>query len=491
MILDATVCRAALLARDARFDGVFFVAVSTTGIYCRPVCPARAPRADRCAYFVHAAQAEAAGFRACLRCRPEVAPGGSRLHASDVDARALLVRAAVAAIDRGGLVERSQDDLAASLGVTARHLRRAVVEELGITPVQLDRTRRFAIAKQLLHDSSVGLAEVGLAAGFGSVRRWNAAFRAQFATTPSSFRRARAGAGGRAEPALVLRLDARPPFAGRALLGFLAARAIAGVEQIDGAEYRRTALVDGHRGTLVARVVDEAPRPGLRLTVSASLAPRLIAVVDRIRALFDLDAQPAVIAAHLGAAPQLQALVAREPGRRVPGAFDGFEVAVRTILGQQVSVAAATTLCARLVAQLGVPIATPWAGLDRLFPTPELVAATSTTALAALGLPSARASAIRTLAEAVLTGAVTLEPTTDPGAAMAALLKLPGIGPWTASYLAMRVLRWPDGFPAGDLVIRRALTASTDRAAEAASAAWRPWRAYAAMHLWANAQGGG
>ena len=493
MSLDSDQCRAAVIARDPRFDGVFYVAVETTGIYCRPVCPARTPRADRCRYFAHAAQAEAAGFRACLRCRPEVAPGRGFADAADVDARAALVRAAVAAIDRGFLVDRSQDDLAAHLGVTARHLRRAIADELGVTPGQLDRTRRFAVAKQLLHDSSVGLAEVGLAAGFGSVRRWNAAFRAQFATTPSAFRQSRAVGGARAgdDGALVLRLDARPPFAGRALCDFLAARAIAGVEQIAGGEYRRTVELDGHRGTLSARVVDDGARPGVRLAVSASLAPRLLAVVGRIRGLFDLDAQPAAIAAHLGADPRLAAAIAREPGRRVPGAFDGFEVAVRTILGQQVSVAAATTLCARLVAQLGAPIATPWPGLDRVFPTAAVLAGTPTATLAAISLPAARADAIRALARAAADGAIALEPTADPAAAMAALVELPGIGPWTASYLAMRVLRWPDGFPAGDLVIRRALDATTDRAAERASAPWRPWRAYAAMHLWANAHAGG
>ncbi len=491
MSLDPAVCRAASLARDARFDGVFFIAVKSTGIYCRPVCPARTTRADSSRYFSHAAQCEAAGYRACLRCRPEVAPGRSLHDASDVDASAVLVRAAVAAIDRGFLVDRSQDDLAAHLGVTARHLRRVVADQLGITPGHLDRTRRFAIAKQLLHDSSVGIAEVGLAAGFGSVRRWNAAFRAQFATTPSSFRRTRGAIDRGAEPSLILRLDARPPFAGRALCGFLAARAIAGVELISDDEYRRTVELDGHRGVIAARVVDGGARPGLRLTVSPSLAPRLLAVVDRVRALFDLDAQPMAIAEHLGADARLRDAIAREPGRRVPGAFDGFEVAVRAILGQQVSVAAATTLCARLVAQLGAAIATPWPGLDRVFPTPAVLAAAPIATLAAIGLPTARAAAIRTLAQAVVDRAVTLEPTVDPLGAMAALVRLPGIGPWTASYLAMRVLRWPDGFPAGDLVIRRALGVTSDRAAEAATSGWRPWRAYAAMHLWANAHGGG
>ncbi len=488
MELDRAACRQAVVAKDGRFDGRFVVAVDTTGIYCRPVCPARTPRADRCQYFALAAQAEAAGFRACLRCRPEVAPGRA---VSAVDARAQLVADAVALIDRGFLVEGSQDDLAAHLGVTARHLRRAIVAALGVTPGQLDRTRRFALAKQLLHDSRASVAAIALAAGFGSVRQWNAAFRAQFATTPSSFRR---DAPSTAAPdattaALTVRLDARPPFAGRALLAFLAGRAITGVEAIDGACYRRT--VDA--GWLEVRVVDDARRPGVRVTVAAALAPRLIALVARVRALFDLDAEPAVIAAHLRADPRLRAAVDAEPGRRVPGAFEPFEVAVRTVLGQQVSVAAASTLCARLTARFGAAVATPFAALTHAAPTAATLARAPLDAVAAIGLPRTRAATVIALAQAVVDGRVRWDRPRDPIAQMAALTAIPGVGPWTASYLAMRALAWPDGFPAGDLVLQRQLGVTSRAAAEAASAAWRPWRAYAAMHLWAAAgarQGG-
>lgn len=291
----------------------------------------------------------------------------------------------------------------------------------------------------------------------------------------------------RTDGAVTVRLHARPPFAGRALCDFLRGRAITGVEAIDGDTYRRTVAIGGARGWLAARAIDGGARPGVQLAVSAGLAAHAGAIADRVRRLFDLDAEAGAIAAHLGADPRLRDAIARAPGRRVPGAFDGFEVAVRTILGQQVSVAGASTLCGRLVARFGTAVATPWPGLDRLFPSPAALAACTTAEIAAIGLPGARADAIRALAAAVDAGAVILEPTGDPAAAMAALEALPGIGPWTASYLAMRVLRWPDGFPAGDLVIRRALDVATARAAEAATIAWRPWRAYAAMHLWAEA----
>ena len=484
MEIDPAACRQAVVARDARFDGHFVVVVATTGIYCRPVCPARTPRADRCRYYALAAQAEAEGYRPCLRCRPEVAPGRST---APVDARARLVADAVAAIDRGFLIDHDLEDLAAYLGVTARHLRRAVVAALGVTPGQLDRSRRFAMAKQLLHDSRASITEVALAAGFGSVRRWNAAFREHFATTPSSFRRATAAPTAAPTAALTVRLDARPPYAGRALLAFLAGRAVAGVEEIGADTYRRT--VDD--GWLEVRVLDDAARPGVRLTVAASLGPRLLPIAARVRQLFDLDAEPAAIAAQLAADPRLAPLVAAAPGRRVPGAFDPFEVAVRTVLGQQVSVAAASTLCGRLVARFGAPATTPFAALTHRTPSAATLAAASEDDLAAIGLPRARAATLRALARAVVDGAVALDAGGDPAAAMAALTAIRGIGPWTASYLAMRALRWPDAFPAGDLVLQRQLGVGTAAAAEAASTAWRPWRAYAALHLWAAAGGRG
>lgn len=477
MDLDPDTCHAALAARDRRFDGVFFVGVTSTGVYCRPICPARLPARPRCRYFARAALAEAAGFRACLRCRPELAPGRGA-----VDAVPALARAALARIDAGFLDERTVEDLADRLGVTARHLRRAMDTEVGASPLALAQTRRLALAKQLLHDTRLPITDVAFAAGFASLRRFHAAFTARFGRPPGALRRAAATAAG-ADDAITLRLEHRPPLDWAALLGFLATRAIPGVEAVVDGVYHRSAEVDGRTGWLAVRSL--APRPALALTVSAGLVPRLGAVVARIRHLFDLDAHPAAIAEVLGASPRLAAAVAARPGLRVPGAFDGFELAVRAVLGQQVSVAAASTLAGRLVARFGAPLPGAPHGLAATFPTAAQLARADAGDVAALGLPRARAEAIVAVASAVA-ASLELVPGADPLAATAALRALPGVGPWTASYLAMRALRWPDAFPAGDLIIRRALGVRTAAEAERAAAAFRPWRAYAVLHLWAE-----
>ena len=481
MELDPDTCHAALRARDRRFDGVFFVGVTSTGIYCRPICPARLPARQRCRFFPRAALAELAGFRACLRCRPELAPGRGA-----VDAVPALARAALARIDAGYLDDRSVEALADRLGVTARHLRRAVVSELGASPLALAQTRRLALAKQLLHDSRLPITDVAFASGFASLRRFNAAFQARFERPPTALRRSTgrspASDDRSAADVVTLRLDHRPPLAWSALLGFLASRAIPGVELVDGDRYLRTAAVDGRVGWIAVRPL--AARPAVELTLSASLVPRLAAVVARVRALLDLDAHPVAITAALAAAPLLADAVAARPGLRVPGCFDGFELAIRAVLGQQVSVAASSTLAGRLVARLGTPLAGAPAGLSHRFPTAAEVAAAGADTIAAIGLPRTRAEAIVALARAVDAG-LELVPGADPDATTAALVALPGIGPWTASYLAMRALRWPDAFPSGDLIIRRMLGVTTAAAAERAAAGFRPWRAYATLHLWA------
>lgn len=464
MPLDAETCYRALCARDGRFDGVFFVAVRTTGIYCRPVCRARTPAQDRCAFYRSAAEAEREGFRACFRCRPELAPG-----ASPLDARPRLVEGAVARIEEGFLNEGSVDDLALELGVTGRHLRRAISAELGLSPIALAQSRRLALAKQLLQDTSLPLAEVAFASGFSSVRRFNALFQARFGRAPSTLRRGRAAVA--APDALVLRLDYRPPLDWPALLAFLAARAIPGIEQVTGGEYHRAVRIGGAAGRIVVRR-DEA-RQALLAELSPTLSPALLPITARLRALFDLDAQPAAIADHLGRDELLRDLVRRRPGLRVPGAFDGFELCVRAVLGQQVSVRAATTLSGRLVERFGEP-------------APGRLAAATEDEIASLGLPGARARTLVALARAVAGGAVRLDRHGDLDAALAALRAVPGIGDWTASYIAMRALRWPDAFPSGDLGLRKALGGVTARAAEARAEPWRPWRAYAAMHLWAH-----
>lgn len=479
--LDPDACHRALRARDLRFDGVFYVGVRTTGIYCRPICPVRTPGRERCVFFGSAAQAERAGFRACLRCRPELAPGLAR-----IDAIPRLIQRATARIEAGFLDEHSVEDLARSLGVTSRHLRRSMEQALGVSPVELAQTQRLALAKQLLHDTRLPIATVAHAAGFGSVRRFNAVFRGRFDRPPSSLRRA----SSRDDPQglVEVHLGVRAPWDGRALLGFLAARAIPGVERVEGDEYRRTVELGTHTGWLSARVDPERRATKIRLTLG--LIPRLAEVVARLRALLDLDARPDLIDEHLRAEPALRRSVIAHPGLRVPGAFDGFEVAIRAILGQQVTVRGATTLSGRLVERFGEPLPEAPEGLSHRFPRAEALAATAAEQLAGIGLPGRRAQTIVTLSRAVVEGRVDLSASADPRATIAALCELPGIGPWTAHYIAMRALKWPDAFPVGDLGIQKALRAATPRAAEARAASWSPWRAYGVMHLWTDeAQG--
>jgi AraC family transcriptional regulator of adaptative response / DNA-3-methyladenine glycosylase II len=475
MELDADSCYRALIARDDRFDGLFFVGVTTTGVYCRPVCPARTPRRERCRFFARAAQAEHDGFRACFRCRPELAPGNA-----SIDAVARTVRAALARIDAGALNDASVDELAAELGTSGRHLRRALHDALGVTPIELAQTRRLLAAKQLLTDTGLPVTDVAFAAGFASVRRFNAAFRAHYGRSPSSLRRGASGGKSADEAAdeVVVQLGFRPPLAWDALLAFLAPRATPGVEAVDGGVYRRVVALGGRAGWIA---VGPPARAALPVAVSPALVPALVPLLARVRALFDLDAQPRAIAAELGRDPRLARALSLQPGVRVPGAFDGLELAVRAVLGQQVSVQAATTLAGRIAAALGTKVAAP--GLERAAPTAEQLIAAGPEALARLGVVPARARTIVALARAVEDG-LRLEPGADPAETVARLEALPGIGPWTAQVVAMRALRWPDAFPHGDLGIRCAFGGAPARAVLEAAERWRPWRAYAAMLLW-------
>ncbi len=495
MELDAAHCYRAIAARDPRFDGVFFVGVTTTGVYCRPICPARTPRRDRCTYHRTAAEAERAGFRACFRCRPELAPGdgGARASAAapaspaSVDATARLVARAVARIEAGALDDGSLEGLAAELGVTDRHLRRVVQDAVGAAPIELAQTRRLAMAKQLLHDTTLPLTEVAFASGFASVRRFNAAFRARFGAPPQRVRRAVAvaGAGPAVAPTFELRLGYRAPLDWAGLLGYLGPRAIPGVEEVVGAAWRRAVVVGDRVGVLEVR--DAPARAQLVATVPVALAPAARTIAARLRAVFDLDAHPGAIAGALAGDRRLAAAVRARPGLRVPGAFDPFELAVRAVLGQQVSVRGATTLAARLGERLGEPLRTG-DPLARALPGAARLAQARPEAIAAIGMPLARGRAIVELARAVAERRVVLDGAAG-AAAVVALEALPGIGPWTAQYVAMRALRWPDAFPAGDLGVRKALAragAAPVTAAEAArrAEAWRPWRAYAVLHLW-------
>jgi AraC family transcriptional regulator of adaptative response / DNA-3-methyladenine glycosylase II len=468
----------ALATRDARFDGLFFVGVTTTRIYCRPVCAARTPRQDRCRFFPSAAAAEQAGFRPCLRCRPELAPGRS-----PVDSVRRVARAAAARIEGGALNDGATlADLAREFGLSDRQLRRAVRQELGVSPVALAQTHRLLLAKRLLTETRLPVIEVAFASGFESVRRFNALFRSHYRMTPSRLRRSREAAPV-GEP-IRLRLAYRPPFAWSELLRFLEGRAVAGVECVSGDSYLRTVAIDGHRGWL--KVMPAAGREELSVEFAAALAPVLAPLLARIRHLFDLNARPDVIAAHLRNDARLARSVRLRTGLRVPGAFSGFELAWRAVLGQRVSVRAATTVAGRLSAAFGEPIETPYPGLDHLTPSPERIADAPEEALAGLGMGRDRARCIRQLARAAATGRLGLELGADPEAAIERLKGFAGIGEWTAQYVAMRALAWPDAFPHGDLGLLRALGETSPARLRAAAEAWRPWRSYAVMHVWSG-----
>jgi AraC family transcriptional regulator of adaptative response / DNA-3-methyladenine glycosylase II len=477
MPLDPDTCYRALLARDARFDGRFFVGVTTTGIYCRPVCVARTPGRERCRFFRLPVEAERDGFRACFRCRPELAPGGA-----PIDALPRLVTRAFQRIEAGALSEASVADLATELGVSDRHLRRAIGDELGVAPIELAQSSRLALAKQLVVDGKRSLTEVAFASGFRSVRRFNAAFVSRFGKPPSHFR---SGSDGSA--ALTISLGYREPFAWPALLSFFAMRTLSGIEHVDEQSYARTVQLGPHAGWI--RVSKHAMKPLLSVELSHSLARAVMPVAATIRRVFDLNADPASIARLLRRDPELARRL-RKLSPRLPGAFDGFEVAVRAIIGQQVSVKAARTIHARLVQRFGDAITTPFPNVDRLHPSAERIAATSAEELTTIGVPKARAVALRALAEAVATNHLRLGPGADPDAARETLLALPGIGPWTAEYVLMRGLGAPDAFPDGDLGLQRAFGVAK-KALVARAEAWRPWRAYAAILIWSSGISGG
>lgn len=494
--LDEETCHRAIEVRDPRFDGVFFLGVKTTGIYCRTVCPARRPKRENCRFFPHPASAELAGFRPCLLCRPEQAPGFAGMGEG-----ADLAAAAVRRIENGALDGgENLPALAEELGITPRHLRRVVREHLGVSPVELAQTQRLLMAQRLLDTTRLSISEIALACGFRSLRRCNALFLERYGMPPTAFRRRamttgsdKSAAGGVTaaekssdQQSLTVALAYRQPFAWPALLHYFAGRAIPGVEHITPESYARTLRIGKHAGWL--RVSQESGRDALRVELSATLVPALPAVLQGVRRAFDLDAVPSAIAGVLGQDPLLAASVAETPGLRLPGAVDPFETAIRTIIGQQVSVAAATTVMGRVVRAFGETVSTPWTDqLTGLTVTPEKLASQSIGTLAPLGLNSARANAILSVSRAVAEGQIHLRHSADPARTIARLQELPGIGPWTAHYFGMRILGWPDAFIAGDLIVRRALAPLTLRQIGERSQIWRPWRGYAVMHLWRNA----
>jgi AraC family transcriptional regulator of adaptative response / DNA-3-methyladenine glycosylase II len=474
---DPHICEQARLSRDARFDGLFFTAVSSTGIYCRPVCPAPTPKRENVHYYANPAAAEAAGFRPCLRCRPELAPGNDQWQRGDhVVARALKL------IEAGVLAEQSLDELAARVGIGARQLRRLFVERVGAPPISVHTTRRLLFAKQLLTETALPVTEVALASGFRSLRRFNAAFLQANRIPPRELRRhPRAAAGA----ALVLRLGYRPPYDFEALLAFLRTRALPGVELVDEQSYARVFGPVDAPGWLRLSAWPDGEH-ALQLQLHCPQPTRLLGVVTTLRRMFDLDANPQAIADTFRHDAILGPLLARRPGLRLPGGWDGFEIAVRAILGQQISVAAARTLATRIVQRWGESLPTaPMAGLERLFPTPAALAQAD---LREIGLTTTRAATISGMAQALLDGRVDFRAEQSLDEFVARWVALPGIGEWTAHYMAMRALSDPDAFPAADLILRREATTDvtplSTKALTLRADAWRPWRAYAVIHLW-------
>ncbi|MDQ6738216.1 MAG: helix-turn-helix domain-containing protein [Gemmatimonadota bacterium] len=474
----------AYASRDPRFDGIFFVGVTSTGIYCRPVCTARTPKRANCRFFDNAESAEKASFRPCLRCRPELAPGNAPV--DDAHRIAALV---AQRIDEGMLDDGAGLELVASkFGWSSRQIRRIVQRELGVSPIELVLTRRLLLAKQLLTETALPITQVAFASGFSSLRRFNDAFKRRYGMPPTRLRRAAAsGAASSAGVVLpgdtfTLQLSYRDPFDWQALLAFLGARALEGVETVTDNNYSRTVRIGDHVGWV--QVTNEAGKRVLHAEITHSLMPVLPALLGRLRNLFDLGARPDIIAAALMTEPKLAGLVSRNPGLRVPGCFDGFELALRAILGQQISVKAATTVAARTVRAFGERLATTIPGLTHLSPTATRIASAPVNAVTALGVTGARAQSICTIAREIAEGRIALEAGSEPYATMKRLVALPGIGSWTAHYIAMRALRWTDAFPSEDMILRRQLGEISARRAEELSQAWRPWRSYATLHLW-------
>jgi AraC family transcriptional regulator of adaptative response / DNA-3-methyladenine glycosylase II len=475
----------ALTARDARFDGVFFVGVTSTDIYCRPICPARTPKQANCRFFATSPEAELAGFRPCLRCRPELAPGSA-----PVDDAQRIAQLIVQRLEEGQLDERSGlEAIASQFELSSRQIRRIVQKELRVPPIQLLLTRRLLLAKQLLTETRLPITEIAFASGFSSLRRFNDAFIRRYGMPPTRLRKKAAEDTGSAAEGQTstLQLSYRPPYDWPGILAFLSARALTGIEQVTDRSYARTVQLGRVKGWIT--VTQAKNKHGLVLEFTHTLTPVLPALLSRVRALFDLDARPDLIAKHLSRDARLKAAVRANPGLRVPGAFSGFELGLRAILGQQVTVKAATTFACRFVSAFGEPIVTPIAELNRLTPVPARIAALSVDDIARHGIIASRCRSIIALAAGQASAALCLDGKAHhlPDDFISRLAEIPGIGQWTAHYIAMRGLHWPDAFPKGDIAVRNNLGGVTATEAEVLSQSWRPWRSYAVMHVWAMA----
>jgi AraC family transcriptional regulator of adaptative response / DNA-3-methyladenine glycosylase II len=482
------ICERARIARDSRFDGQFFVGVLTTGIYCRPICPAVSPKSENVSFYPSAASASEAGFRPCLRCRPECAPGTPAWSGSSTTVRRGLKLIAGGALDDGDV-----EHLSDRLGVTSRHLRRLFTKHLGASPLAVAHTQRLHFAKRLIDETALSMGHISSAAGYGSIRRFNDTFKKTYGRTPRELRKV----GDESQKAdsvatLSVRLPYRKPFSWPAMLEFFAGRATPGVELVEGKAYRRTISVGDKHGVMA---ISPAKQSGyLSLTLTCVDTGALFEIVQRSREVFDLDAPIDEIATTLKRDEALRRLIKRSPGIRVPGAWDGFEMAIRAILGQQISVKAATTLAGRIADRYGEKLSmsseSSDSGLSCIFPTAErLMRARFNN----IGLVTSRAETIRRVAAAVVNGDLSFDVAQEPEDFCASLTAIKGVGDWTAQYVAMRVLKNPDAFPSTDLGLLKALGSIEDQAGQVTptellrrAEAWRPWRAYAALLLWSS-----
>ncbi|HEY4415074.1 MAG TPA: AlkA N-terminal domain-containing protein [Verrucomicrobiae bacterium] len=486
MQLDPKILYQALLARDTRFDGTFFTGVTSTGIYCRPICPVKPPKLVNCRFYEHAPEAESAGFRPCLRCRPELAPGNAPVDNSKRIAHRIVQR-----IEAGNLEEKAAlEAVADEFKLSSRQIRRIIQKELGVAPIRLLLTRRLLLAKQLLTETKLPVIEIAFASGFASLRRFNDAFNRRYGMPPTRLRRSAAANDGpmASTDTITLQLAYRPPYDWPGVLAFLKTRELKGVEWVTEHFYARTVQLGEQRGWI--KVTLAPKKNALLLEFTHNLIAGLPALLRRVRDLFDLDARPDVIAKHFEHDQHLASIIKANPGLRVPGAFHGFELGLRAILGQQITVKAATTIAGRMATAFGEPITTPYPELNRLTPSAGRIAKASVDSVAKLGIVKARCQSLIALAKAQKSGEASLDDDThsDPEEIIRHLVTLPGIGQWTAHYIAMRALRWPDAFPKEDIIVRRELGGVTAKQAEELAKDWRPWRSYAVLHLWRKAK---
>ncbi|OJW47093.1 MAG: adenosine deaminase [Alphaproteobacteria bacterium 41-28] len=481
-MIENEIAYKALVSRDPRFDGIFFVGVTSTGIYCRPICPVKNPKQENCRFFNTPEAAEKEHFRPCLRCRPELAPGSAPVDDGQRIAYLIANRIQESLIDDDANLEA----IAEQFEISSRQLRRIVQKELGVSPIELLQTRRLLLAKQLLTETKWPITEIAFASGFSSIRRFNESFLTQYKMPPTKLRKEAA----EHYEAMVftdtstLQLTYRPPYNWSDLLEFLLRRMIKNVEYITNEFYARTVRLDKHKGWI--KVTHAPEKRALMVEFTHSLTPVLPVLLCRLRNLFDLSARSDLISDHLMKDRRIKAIVLKNPGLRVPGAFDGFEMAIRAILGQQITVKAATTIASRFADVFGEKIETSFPELNRLSPLPECIAKATIDDIAKLGIVSARAKSIIALAKAYVAKELQIDAGVNPEKTMKELVNLPGIGQWTAHYIAMRALRWPDAFPKEDIAVRKNLGGVTAKEAEEISQLWRPWRSYAVLHIWAH-----